>query len=250
MTCREIHEKELLEECVAGSLSGEILEAVEEHYFGCDECARYLHKCRIAQAALRERADAIRLPAKRTQRWWPILAIAAALVLGAILIWQPPLRPTAPADYARIARVDPPLYEPLLLRGSEDRAGEPFRAAMQSYSRGDYAAAVSALRKVVKTNAEVAEAQFYLAAAQLLTGQSREAREGFTQVIRLGDRRFGEQSHFYLAKAWLQENHPEAARQELRSIAKGQSEIDIAARKLLVRLDELVKLENHAQRQK
>ncbi len=243
MTCQEIREQELIEAYVAGSLSGETLEAVEAHYFGCDDCARFLHECRLTQTALRERAAEIRAESLHTgrawPRWLPALALAASVLVAALLFWPQIRQAVKPGgvDYAQLAKVDPPGYEPMQLRGSEDRSSAPFQDAMRYYVRGEYGLAVGALRKVAAADPEVAEPRFYLAASELLSGHSREAIDSLTEVVRLGDRRFVERSRFLLAKAWLQQGRPDAAQRELLVIADGQGELATAARQLLAHMN-------------
>lgn len=249
MNCQDIREKELIETYVAGRLSGALLEEVESHYFGCDRCASYLRECRIAQTALRERADEIRAESRKAERawprWLPAMAMAAAALLAAVLFWPrgTPFRPTVKLataqSYAQLAKVDPPRYEPMLLRGTKDPSGEQFQSAMQNYVRGDYSTAAAALSKVVAVNGEAAEPRFYLAVSELLSGKSREAIDEFLRVIHLGDRRFVEQSQFHLAKAWLQQDRPDAAREQLLPLAAGQGEFAAAARTLLTSLRDL-----------
>src|SRR5690349_7548830 len=119
MDCEEIREQGLIEAYVSGRVSEPLLEQVETHYFGCENCAAYVHQLRLAHAALASRANAIRaerLPRQRVpSHWLPALAIAAA-ILVAVLIWPTKTNERrtpqgqAPPAYVELAKVDPPRY--------------------------------------------------------------------------------------------------------------------------------------------
>lgn len=242
MNCQEIRDKDWIEAYVGGGLPEHLTEELEKHYFGCDRCAAYLHECRIAHSALLERSAAIYAESLPTQRAWPAwlpsLALAAAALLAAFLFW-PLLHPQAPPgrkvktpDYTELAKLDPPNYERLQLRGSDPTSAK-FDAAMQYYSRGEYREAIAALRPVADTNREDPEPRFFLATAELLSQQPREAIADFQEVIKLGDRRFVDQSRFLAAKAWLQQNQPDEATQALQVLASGSGRYASSATILL-----------------
>jgi anti-sigma factor RsiW len=246
MECKEIRDGELIEKYVAGRLSTDLTEALESHYFGCDECAQRLREARILNTALKEKAAGIRAEARPPRRtrsvWAPALAIAAALVLAAVLFWPrgttivPANQQANAADFSLLAKVAPPPYKALVLRGSEAPSEAAFEAAMQNYTTGDFAGAARALRPIVAADPEGAEPHFYLAASELLAGEAQPAIRTFAEVIRLGDPRYVEESHFLTAKAWLQLRRPAEAEAELLPLSAGNGERAAEARKLLKNL--------------
>jgi tetratricopeptide (TPR) repeat protein len=152
-----------------------------------------------------------------------------------------PARPAAPLVVALsvLARVEPPLYVPLALRGGRDEAAEAFDAAMRLYAAGDYAGAIPGLRAAADLNPEAPRTLFFLAACLLLTGDTGGAAEGFERAIALGDSPYLEDARFYLAKARLRQGRVTAAREELRQVASLRGRLEQDARRLLGQLDAL-----------
>src|SRR3954465_10384744 len=124
MDCDEIGEQGLIEAYVSGRVSEPLLEQLEAHYFGCENCAAHVHELRLARTALAGRANAIRaeqLPRQRVSSHWLSAFAIAAAILVAVLIWptktnerRSPQRQATPA-YVELAKVDPPRYEPMVL---------------------------------------------------------------------------------------------------------------------------------------
>jgi tetratricopeptide (TPR) repeat protein len=98
MDCEKVRGQDLVTRYVAGDLSGEDMDAFEQHYFGCEEC---LSAVQIGQA-IREGATkepvqdtpgpkVVAMPAvaRPPRRGWMIpLAAAAALVVAAVIGWR------------------------------------------------------------------------------------------------------------------------------------------------------------------
>jgi TolA-binding protein len=116
-----------------------------------------------------------------------------------------------------LARVEPPPYAAVVLRGAEDEAHEDFRNAMQYYVKGDYAQAIPDLRATVKTSPGTARFSFYLGACYLLDDQTDSAIESFRKTVSLGDPTYLEPAHFYLAKAYLRKKDLPNAERELQT---------------------------------
>jgi TolA-binding protein len=114
-----------------------------------------------------------------------------------------------------LARVEPPPYSEIVLRGAEDEGQEAFRTAMQNYSKEDYAKAIPGLQTAVKANPQAASFNFYLGACYLLTGRTDPAIVSFRRTISLGNPAYSESAHFYLAKAYLKNKEVSAAEEEL-----------------------------------
>ena len=152
-----------------------------------------------------------------------------------------PARPASPPVVALsvLARVEPPPYVPLTLRGGRDEAAEAFDAAMRLYAAGDYAGAIPGLRAAADLNPEAPRTLFFLAACLLLTDDTGAAADGFERAIALGDSPYLEDARFYLAKARLRQGRVTAARDELRQVASLRGRLEQDARRLLGQLDAL-----------
>ena len=245
MNCREVEEREILERYVLERLTEPERDEFEEHYFECASCFSQLQTALTVQAELRHQppvpAQAGGALARRVWAWTPAFA-ALALLLVAGIWWysarkhassqqvssspttanpavpgqsHPPL--PAAASLEELARVEPPPYAAVVVRGADDEAHETFRKAMQYYLKGDYASAIPGLRAAAKTSPRTASFNFYLGACYLLTHQTDPAIESFGKTISLGDPVYSEPAHFYLAKAYLQKRNVSAAEEELRT---------------------------------
>jgi TolA-binding protein len=149
-----------------------------------------------------------------------------------------PVSPPAVA-LSVLARVDPPLYVPVALRGPRDEAAEAFDAAMRLYVGGDYAGAIPGLGTAAGLRPDAPQIAFFLAACRLLTGEVSAAASGFESVIALGDSPYLEEAHFYLAKARIRQGRLPAAREELRKTVDCHGRLEPDARRLLAQLDAL-----------
>ena len=135
-----------------------------------------------------------------------------------------------------LARVEPPTYIPVVLRGPRDEAVERFEAAMAHYVDGDYAAAIPGLRAAADLNPASAQIAFFLSACQLLTDQLEPAAAGFLRTIALGESPYLEEAHFYLAKTRLRQGRVPAAQEQLRQTAARRGRLEQEARRLLLQL--------------
>ncbi len=237
MDCKQIEEKDVLERYLLNQLSECELEEFERHYFECGACFSQLQATLTIQSELRDYSPAcpkVRGAFVRGMWAWAP-ALVTAVLLFAIGIWwhserhspqQLSLQPQAinPAPkisseppLEQLARVEPPPYSATTLRGADDEAHEQFRSAMQSYSKGNYAKAISGLRAAVKNDPQVVSFNFYLGACYLLTGESDSAVTYFRRTISLGNPTYSEQAHFYLAKIYLNKQDLAGAQKELQA---------------------------------
>ena len=138
-----------------------------------------------------------------------------------------------------LARVEPPLYIPLTLRGPREDAVERFMAAMQHYLEGDYAGAIPGLTAAADLNPKAAPAIFFLAICNLLTDRLDAAIDGLQETVALGDPSYLEEAHYYLAKAWLRQGNIPAAQADLRRTIEQRGRLEADARRLLAQLDAL-----------
>jgi tetratricopeptide (TPR) repeat protein len=147
-----------------------------------------------------------------------------------------------------LARVEPPVYIPLTLRGPRDEAAEKFDAAMRRYADGDFAGALPGLASAARLNPKAANAVFFLAVCQLLTDRPEDAVEGFQRTIALGESPYLEEAHFYLAKTRLRQGDVAAARQELERTIRRRGRLETEARTLLAQLGPITAGEDQPRR--
>lgn len=258
MECAQIKPAEVVERYLTGSLDPQERESFEEHYFACEQCFAALQAHRALQAELSVSAPQIRaMPAPNPTAWrWTAAMVTAAVVILAVvgIRWgmKPNLSPppaltqatkTVPAgpSLAELARFDPPTYGPTVLRGSQDQAMREFRLAMKRYQQRDYANAVTALRAAVKLNPKDPRPLFFLGASHLLANQTDDGIAVLQQCIALGNTPYLEESHYFLAKAFLRKDNLAAARRELEEVALLEGDHEDAARLLLQQLAALGK---------
>ena len=156
----------------------------------------------------------------------------------------PAAKPPAPpreVTLAVLARVEPPLYVPLSLRGPRDKASDLFQAAMRKYESGDYAGAVPDLSAASRLSANLPHVSFFLAICHLLTDQIDVAVEGLQATIAIGHSPYLEEAHYYLAKARLRQGDLTAARTELRLTIERRGQLEAEARRLLAQVEALLR---------
>jgi tetratricopeptide (TPR) repeat protein len=252
--CRQVKQQEMIERYLLGRLDESEQEALEQHYFECPHCLEELETYRALREELAHRAAEIRAePAPvrtaRTWLWVPALAGVAAAVALAVWLWPRPTStgPTTPiaqapatvsvdAALVELAKVEPPAYTPVILRGSTDQARRRFHEAMTHYENGDCAAVLPSLRQAVRLNPTLPEANFYLGACCLLTGADEEAVASLKKTVAFGDTPYLEDALFYLAKAYLRARDLAAARRELEGVVRLKGDRENAARRLLQQL--------------
>lgn len=138
---------------------------------------------------------------------------------------------------ARLARVEPPRYSPGVLRGATDEAAASFQEGMKSYVAGDYDAALPSLRRAARLDTERSDIAFFLAASELLAGNTAAAIGEFARTIAMEDTPYLEDAHFFLAKAHLAQGDADRARAELTTVRSLQGERLSEAGQLLVQLE-------------
>ena len=250
MNCKEVEERDILEGYLLDRLTEPEREEFETHYFECASCLSQL-QTRLAVQTELQRQPVMPVRARGASfrlRWaWTPAFVTVALLLAAG-IWRysaqkqhssqsqqvslsppkaspevsvptPPPAPMAPS-LEELARVEPPPYSEIVLRGSEDEGQETFRSAMLNFSKKDYAQAIPGLRAAVKASPQNPSFSFYLGACYLLTGRTDPAIISFRKTISLGNPAYSESAHFYLAKAYLKKKEVSAAREELREAVR------------------------------
>jgi len=261
MNCQEVEERDILEGYLLDRLTEPEREEFERHYFECGTCFSQLQTGLALQTELRRQPA---MPARargasllRTWSWAP--AFAAIVILLSAGIWwysarnrqssqqvaAPPASPNMPVQgqspsaapsLEELARVEPPPYSPVVLRGAEDESQETFHKAMQFYVKEDYAKAIPGVRAAAKANPQSASFNFYLGACYLLTGQTDSAIVSFRKTVFLGDPAYSESAHFYLAKAYLRKKEVARAKDELQKTVQSHGGLQSEAAGILRQL--------------
>ena len=263
MNCQEVEAREIAELYLLDRLTEPERDEFEKHYFECSACFSQIQTGLMVQAELRRqplaRSQAGGALLRRMGGWTP--AFVTAVLLLAVGMWwysaqrrpvrqtqslptpasppapvqsQPPA-PVAPS-LEELARVEPPPYSEVVLRGAQDEAQETFRAAMQYYLKRDYAGAIPGLQAAVKASPGTARFNFYLGACYLLSGQTDSALTSFHRTVSLDEPSYTGPAHFYLAKAHLQKKEIPAAEDELEETVKLHGGMEAEAREILQQL--------------
>jgi len=268
MNCKEVQELDIAERYLLDRLTEPEREEFEKHYFECGSCFSQLQTGLAVQEDLRRQPPIPEQARGASLRgawvWAP--AFATIVVLLSAGIWwysaqisspsqqavtsppnaspevsvQPQTPPAAPsiqsASMQELARVEPPPYSDMVLRGAEDAGHEAFRNAMQYYVKGDYPHAIPGVRAAVKASPRTPSFNFYLGACYLLAGQTDLAVVSFRKTVSLGDPAYSESAHFYLAKAYLRKNAVSAADDELQRTIRLRGDHEGEARDILRQL--------------
>jgi tetratricopeptide (TPR) repeat protein len=125
------------------------------------------------------------------------------------------------------------------VRGVQDAATARFREGMRHYADRDYRGAIPGLRAAAQLDPAAAHATFFLGVCYVLTGQLEEGIRALRQTIGVGDSPYLEEAHFYLAKAFLQNDDPARGRQEIERTIRLRGALETEARQLLAALDRL-----------
>jgi tetratricopeptide (TPR) repeat protein len=234
VTCAEIDERDLLPRYAAGALPEAERDRVEAHILDCNRCTTALDALLVARESLMTRRVAPRAVGAA------LLAAAALLVVMVLPRGGSRLGPPAPAAsagaLARLVTVDPPPYTPFPVR-SADASVARFDEAMTAYSAGDFARAASGLRAVVAADPDHVQAQFYLGASLLLTGNARDAAGALRQVVDAGPSPFHTSAQILLAKTLIRAGDLDAASRVLADATRGGGPRAADAAALLEQLD-------------
>jgi tetratricopeptide (TPR) repeat protein len=272
MDCGRVMREEILEGYLVGRLSDEDRDAFEGHYFECARCFRDLQVLRAVQGELQGAGSGLRRTPRRPWLAWASAAALAAVVVLSVLVvvWkgspvpsnrvgrvgtQPQSGPRPPGSaassggsaptvapepsLAQLARVEPPPYEPLTLRGAGDDATRRFHRGMERYQRADYRGAISNLSSAAALDPRGPHIRFFLGVSHLLLNQNRAAVEWLQATIALGDSAYVEDAHFYVAKAFLRQHDLGAARAHLKQVVQLRDSRSEEARQLLAQLERL-----------
>jgi len=229
MTCRDAQDRDLAERYCLKQLPDEQAAEYEDHYFECQACYAELRAVQEARQQLAAKPVAVMPPPRAQYRW---LSIAAGCVLAlSSAVWFA-TRPVAD-PYPELARVDPPAYRAVLVRGAGEAGG--FAEAMQAYQAARYAEALTALDAVARAEPDNAAA-FYAAACELAMRHPAEAARRFAAVAARGESRFQEPAYWFEAKAWIGVRNRAQAEQALRKLVALQGDQAAEGQQLLEKL--------------
>ena len=105
-----------------------------------------------------------------------------------------------------------------------------------------YARAITGLREAAKLNPKDAGALFFLGVTLLLSGQTDDGIAALQRSVALGDTPYLEESHYYLAKAFLHKNDVAAAEAELQKTIQLKGDLENKAQELLQAIQALHRL--------
>jgi len=261
MNCKEIEERDLPELYLLEQLTESERDEFEKHYFECESCFAQVQTGLMLQAELRRDPSARSRAGGALQRrmWsWTPAFVAVALLFVAGIWWSsarkhlppqissstsvaspqaaPQTQSSAAPSLEELARVQPPVYNAVVLRGAEDEAQQSFRDAMQRYAKGDYSNAIPGLRAAVKADPRTARFNFYLGVCYLVTDQTDAAVLSLHKTVSLGDPSYSAPAHFYLAKAYLREKDVSDAENELQETIRLHSGMEAEATEILHQL--------------
>ncbi len=244
MTCREASASDLAARYVSGQLGPEERDSYEQHYFQCAHCFDDVQLHMSMQAALK---NAPKFEPARIHRPWVAWgAIAATVVIMATIGFYrlrlqpraaaPPATAAAPAaadPFEALARVEPPPYQPPVLRGADPQREPHFRLGMESYRAANYAAAIDQLSQADPKSPDV---QLFLGISYLMRDQPDAALSHLRATLQLGDSLDIEPAHFYLAKAFLKRHDAASAKAELDAVIALHGDYEKQAHEILSKI--------------
>jgi tetratricopeptide (TPR) repeat protein len=271
MDCGRVAREEIIESYLLGRLNEHDREAFEEHYFECARCFEELQTLQVVREELpRVSVESGTATTRPFFRWAPAAGLAAAAVVtvGVMLLMRPPppssvpeltkveppsqtQRPETPKPQPpepppqsgptleQLARVEPPRYEPLRLRGVPDDATKRFQRGMEHYRKADYARAADELRAAAHLDPDGPHIPFFLGISHLMLNDDDAAIDRLQATTALGDSAYLEEAHWYLAKAFLRRKDLAAAEAELRRLVQLRGSRSGEAQRLLTQVERL-----------
>jgi TolA-binding protein len=274
LDCRAVAREEIVERYVTGRLNEDDREAFEEHCFHCERCFDELQTLQAIREEARDTEIEFETPPARSRSVWIFGAVAAALVLAiGVTMWvrltprnpgaatvvtkrpQPASPPSQGGELERprtsesapspaidqLARVEPAPYEPVTLRGPADEATSRFRQGMDKYQKRDYAGAVADLNAAADLDPDAAHVRFFLGVSYLLVGEDAAAIRQLQATVELGDSPYVEETHLYLARAFIRERNVQAAKAHLNTVIRLRGTHADEAQRLLSAIERLDK---------
>ena len=238
MNCSEFKSSNRIEQYLLGRLGGDERADLEAHYFACRECFEELEIYQALQATLDEKEDLVPdiyvSPAAKKEWWIPVSLVATLAGLSLLVWFAVNIMPSGGlGTSAELAEFDLPPYRPTVLRQVPDTPQQRFRDAMEFYVEGDPAAAIPGLREAAALDPMAANINFFFGICLLVTDQTDEAIRHLGRTVTLGETPYLEESHYYLAKAYLRQSGISAARRELEFVVGLRGDLESEAQRLL-----------------
>jgi TolA-binding protein len=116
-----------------------------------------------------------------------------------------------------------------------DAGRQLFQNAMAAYVEGRYGEASSFLEGAVQNEPNAADINFYLGVCKLLLGHPLDSIAPLKKAAAAGNSLYLQSSHYYLGKAYLQQEEFEEAERELHNAATVSGRLTSEAKSLLAR---------------
>jgi tetratricopeptide (TPR) repeat protein len=247
-----------LEDYLLGRLDEETQRRIEEHYFACPSCLARVELFQELRPALsRGSRGPTPLRPRIRSRIGPFVAAAAALAAIAVVVWRMPARlvPTPASgsstsataapdsrgvrvrELEQLAKFEAPEYRRPSLRNAPATSAD-FEAAMELYTREDYAGAAARLAPLAAVRSD-AEVLFFLGISQLMIGRHEAGMARLEQAAASGDTPYLEPALYYLAKAHLARGDTTSAVARLDAVIRLRGDLEAAARGLRDRVQNL-----------
>lgn len=219
LTCDENSRRMNAEQYAARSMAVEDAEAFEDHFVTCAACQDEVRFASAIVSGLPNAHVGTPLPARSRRAWlWGVGGVALAAGLATLMIFPPV---SSRREFVALGDVrEPPVYLGIPVRGAGAQPDSLFEAAMDSYAKRHYSAAVEGLRAALAAGKDAVPAQFFLAASLLLDNQAREAIDAFERVIRKGETPYRAEARYYRAKALLRMGRAADAQAELAPLTR------------------------------
>ena len=271
MDCDRVEREEIAERYLLRRLSEEDRDAFEAHYFECERCFGDVRSLEAIGEELGATDQRLAGGRRLAVRWMPGAAAAAVVVvmIAGASVWlrspstldrpqttappstsqagvseAPEAEPEAPAvdsdmSIEQLAQIEPPPFEPPVLRGAPDEATARFLKGMERYRQTDYAGTIVDLRAASELDPKAPHILFFLGVSYLISGQEIAAIDRIEATIALGDSAYLEEGHWYLAKAYLRRSDLSAAKTELRELTELRGTGNSEAGRLLAQIEAL-----------
>lgn len=266
MNCRDIETHEIIDKYLNDRLSEQETEEFEQHYFGCSRCFAELEARHAAAFELNGVNNSLKALPERAPRgsfsWHIPLAAAASILLAAMLLFkfydpQAPVPPPAvrnerpdavPAEATdqnaklqQLAMIDeaPPYVSSSRRGGEGNLALEKFREGMEKYVQGRYTDAIPPLEQSARLDPSHLPTTFYLGISYLMTDKPDQAISRLSRLTRSDSNPFSDESHWFLAKAFLKKQDLVSARRELDYVVASGGQHSEEARQAVRLLNEI-----------
>lgn len=223
--CQQVQHNEIIERYLNGRLSDDEVVAFEEHYLGCERCFRELRLGHALASELRRQPrEAVEVSPLWRFRWrWALVSAVAGIVLVASLILLQIRSPQTSDEQVldQLAAVtEYPPYLPSTIRATTP-AMDVFQDAMREYTQSNYVRAAQLLEQSVRLDPEHRPSIFYLGISYLALGRVDDSIAWLSRLARAEPNPYSEESHWFLAKAYLKKRDLRSARSELQQVAAG-----------------------------